>query len=496
MIKEINLENFKGFKDLKNINLRPITILTGTNSCGKSSILQSILLLKQTIESKSLNQTLLLNGRFVHLGNFENIIYGKNKDRSVKIGLSYKVSKHEFSGSSQSGLPLNFLFRHILSDASFNLPNAEYFVNYYVWIKKNETIRTKTHIKPTIIEKFTLEINVKAATDNEFTESYFEGNIVNGENVYNCNWKLPDDNKITYKQGSEKFNIKFLNLVPNSFEINNPKLYNDNNNVGVYFYILNELMKHVFSSVSYVGPLREEPSRRYIYEDEVIEIGTKGENAAFIFLSENDRLINNAYFFDEEENKFYIERNLTLGKAVNVWNDLFNIKNFRPEHLQEVIRLNLDSSNSEDTRVNIADVGFGVSQIFPIILEGLRIKEGSTLLLEQPEIHLHPKVQMQLADYFISLAMSKKNLIIETHSEHIINRLVRRILEDNESILKDLVSIYFIEPSNEGSKFIPIEINEENGLINWPEDFFDQNATEQEKIILASINKRKAKTNG
>ena len=65
MLEHISLRNFKGFKDLENLKVRPITILCGTNSCGKSSILQSILLLKQTLESQDPNQILLLNGRFV-----------------------------------------------------------------------------------------------------------------------------------------------------------------------------------------------------------------------------------------------------------------------------------------------------------------------------------------------------------------------------------------------------------------------------------------------
>lgn len=493
MLNKINLENFKGFKDLKNVKFKPITILTGTNSCGKSSILQSILLMKQTIESKTLNQTLQLNGRFIHLGNFENIIYGKDNSKSVKIGVSYNVVKEEFSRVSSNSFPLHFIFRHLLTQNSFDLPKAQYQINYYVWIKNNESSKSRTYIKPTIIEKFELNINIKNSEGKEFSEGFFKGELSENDDIYNCSWKLPINDKNEFKKGVEKFNIKFINLIPTSLELDNPNSYNDNNSVSVYFYVLNELIKYIFSSITYVGPLREEPSRRYIYEDEVIEIGTKGENAAYIFLSEYNKTLENVHFFNDETNEFYIQDSISLGDSVNNWNNLFKIKNFKPEPSQEVIRLNLDSSNSENTRVNIADVGFGVSQIFPIILEGLRMQENATMLLEQPEIHLHPKVQMQLADYFISLALSNKNLIIETHSEHIINRLVRRVLEDENNTLSDYISIYFIEPSSEGSKFIPVEISETRGIINWPKDFFDQNADEQEKIILASINKRKSK---
>jgi len=90
MLENISLKNFKGFKDLENLKVKPITILCGTNSCGKSSILQSILLLKQTLESQTPNQILLLNGRFVHLGSFENIIFEKNLDNRLVFELTWK----------------------------------------------------------------------------------------------------------------------------------------------------------------------------------------------------------------------------------------------------------------------------------------------------------------------------------------------------------------------------------------------------------------------
>ena len=169
-----------------------------------------------------------------------------------------------------------------------------------------------------------------------------------------------------------------------------------------------------------------------------------------------------------------------------------NIKNLKPEPVNEIIYLNLNSNLSDGTRVSIADTGFGVSQIFPIVLEGLRMSTGDTLLLEQPEIHLHPNLQMQLADYFIALALSNKKVIVETHSDHIINRLVRRIVEDSKFNLKDMVSIYFIKMTEDGAKSEEISINDSFGITNWPEDFFDQTAVEQENIIKAGLKKRRS----
>jgi predicted ATPase len=236
--------------------------------------------------------------------------------------------------------------------------------------------------------------------------------------------------------------------------------------------------------------LREEPSRRYIYEDEITEIGVKGENAPYIYLIDKDKPLSNHYFYDTKSNSFKPKRNMTLSNAVDEWLDLMNIKGLKSELINDIVYLNLNSSYTSKTRVSIADVGFGVSQIFPILLEGLRMPQRHTLLLEQPEIHLHPNLQMQLSDYFIALALSGKKVMVETHSDHIINRLVRRIVEDDTGTLKDLIGIYFISATDSGSVYEEVCIDEKFGVTNWPVDFFDQTALEQEKILKAGIKKR------
>ena len=162
-----------------------------------------------------------------------------------------------------------------------------------------------------------------------------------------------------------------------------------------------------------------------------------------------------------------------------------NINEFNNNTQKEIIRLNVKSSSG--VKVDISDVGFGVSQILPILIEGLRMGDGQTLLLEQPEIHLHPKLQMQLTDFFIAMSLNDKNTIIETHSEHIINRLVRRSLEDDD--IREKINIYFI---NSEGLFEKIIIDKGKGITNWPVDFFDQAVDEQREILKLTIsNSRK-----
>lgn len=498
MIKTISLENFKGFKELKKLKLKPITLLTGTNSCGKSSILQSLLLLKQTVESKNINQTLLLNGRFVHLGTFENIIYNKQTKNPIKLGICFNVKKEDLSKNFNGSLPLHILLRELISNESFDAPKVEYQFNYDIWVKiqNNENNKRKAYLKPISVEKVLFSINVKSPDGQSSTESLIEiiqknDDIydVRSSNLYSRYYRFSKENDKLNE--TKPYKITFANLFPISFESQK----SDANFIPVQhtFFLLNDLFRQVFSSITYIGPLREEPARRYIYEDEVVEIGIKGENAAYIFISEQDNIVSDFHFLDNNENDFIKvpNDNISLLEAMTKWNNLMKIEDFKAENINEIIQLNLDTNNGSKTRVNIADVGFGVSQIFPILLEGLRMNSGGTMILEQPEIHLHPNLQMHLADYFISLALSGKNVIIETHSDHMVNRLVRRIIEDDKYGLKDLIAMYFIQSSENGSVFNEVEVDEKRGIVNWPKEFFDQTANEQEKIIMAAIDKRR-----
>lgn len=112
------------------------------------------------------------------------------------------------------------------------------------------------------------------------------------------------------------------------------------------------------------------------------------------------------------------------------------------------------------------------------------MRTKQTLLLEQPEIHLHPKMQMRMADFLLSLAMQDKQVIVETHSDHIINRLVRRALESNK--FYDKIQIYFIDKNDEGFSFKEnITIDPVDGALCENENFFYQFASETEKIIDA-----------
>jgi predicted ATPase len=458
MIESISLRNFKAFSSLESLPLLPLTVLCGANSCGKSSILQSLLLWKQSLESKAAGEIVRFNGRFVHLGSLLNVIYGHDTESCVELSLTF-VS----AGTEAARIEQTYAVDLCLRD----LAESGVFGNSVKLLRAHLT--TRAGALPDQV------IRMEEAGDKLFRISH-------GDTARNR------DAEATEGVLSE---IEFAGLAPASIQ---PV---DRSDQKAFLYIqeafdsLRKLLRDTFTNTSYLGPLREEPSRRYIYEEEAADIGVKGENAAYVYLVDRYKPIASPAYFIENDRLILETSALSLSAALSKWLSLMSVYDLSPDQTDEIVRLTLRSNSSVGARVNIADVGFGVSQVFPILLEGLRLPIGGTLILEQPEIHLHPKLELQLADFLLSLAMAGKRIIVETHSDHLVNRLVRRIVEDNDSTLKKLVGVYFVTPSPKGAEVESVQMDETRGIVNWPSGFFDQGPSEQEKIIRAGLDKRR-----
>lgn len=122
------------------------------------------------------------------------------------------------------------------------------------------------------------------------------------------------------------------------------------------------------------------------------------------------------------------------------------------------------------SEVLLTDVGFGVSQVLPVITLLQYVPEGSTVILEQPEIHLHPLAQAALADVIIQAAVHRKvQIVLESHSEHLLLRLQRRIAE--EVLRHDEVKLYFCDAPNGTSTLTPLDVDLYGNIKNWPDRF-------------------------
>lgn len=227
--------------------------------------------------------------------------------------------------------------------------------------------------------------------------------------------------------------------------------------------------------MKFIAPLRESPKRYYISDRNVNDVGVTGEDTALLLAKDKKKSKKEIVQPPNQDETYKFEcKKESFLNSIQKWLSYFDLGTVEITG-QDIVRLNISGHN-------IVDVGFGVSQILPIITQGLNMQKEETFILEQPEIHLHPKMQMKMADFILSLALSEKNVIAETHSDHIINRLCRRIMENEE--LRNIVNIYFIDKDRDGNiTYELVNVDKIDGITIENENFFYQFASETEKIV-------------
>lgn len=200
--------------------------------------------------------------------------------------------------------------------------------------------------------------------------------------------------------------------------------------------------------INYVSPLRAHPKRYYMLDKAKLNISL-------------DTL-------DGDALAEVLKENTILKNKVNKWLKDFGL-NVNVEAFKEVIhKLKIEQNKLS---LDITDVGFGISQVLPVIIQGFLSKDNSLTIIEQPEIHLHPKMQADLADLFIDIKNEGegKRLLIETHSEYFLKRLRRRIAE-NKINYKDVI-IYLVESGENGSIIKDLDL-QPGGAFKYPKDYY------------------------
>lgn len=251
------------------------------------------------------------------------------------------------------------------------------------------------------------------------------------------------------------------------------------------------------SSLKYLGPLRDAPKPLYPLAPaaDPHDVGLRGEHTASILeLHKNKKIryIPSANFKAPVIDRKTVTR--TLEAAVIDWLQYLGVASSVKSRDQGKLghELKVGLSNSDST-YDLTHVGVGVSQVLPILVMCLLADTDSTLVFEQPELHLHPKVQTLLGDFFLSMALCNKQCIVETHSEYFIDRLRFRIAAASpEKELNSQAKIYFVEKPSQSSAFREVVINEYGAISDWPEGFFDQSQQQAEEILRAAAMKRKA----
>lgn len=238
----------------------------------------------------------------------------------------------------------------------------------------------------------------------------------------------------------------------------------------------------------YIGPLRKAPGSTPEIGLDLVphDVGKRGEFTADLLAIQGTGTIglpmpgNSASTIDDVLRSWVADLGLVADiKAVGSRGSTIEVK---PHGLESFFPL--------------SSVGIGVSQLLPVLVLCLLAEPGSVILLEQPELHLHPAVQQRLADFFIAMVRSGRQLIVETHSEYMVSRLRRRIVEDPDDELLDLAKVVFAERDRETglSSYREVELSPYGAIEEWPAGFFDQAAEEERAIILGGVKKLRKRT--
>jgi hypothetical protein len=251
----------------------------------------------------------------------------------------------------------------------------------------------------------------------------------------------------------------------------------------------------MLASIGYLGPLRNHPQRTYQWSGDAPEsVGKMGEyTIAAILAAQNEQRVLNRGPKKSKQ---------TFAEFIAAWlKDLGVIHSFTVKPVAEGRKEYevLVKTHAKAPEVKITDVGFGVSQVLPVLVQAFYCPPNSTVWMEQPEIHLHPQAQAELADVFISAIRAREDgkkrnaqLIIESHSEHFLNRLQRRVAEGE--ITPDDVAIYFCKRTGGATELEPLRLNLYGDIENWPENFFGDEMADLTARTVAAMSRQQGQT--
>ena len=448
MLKRLKLENFKAWREA-DISFGKVTGLFGTNSAGKSSILQLLLLLKQTRNATDRGLVLDFGGPMdmVNLGTFADVVHRHDKNERMGWSLGWTLPKKLKIGGPATSPSAPLLEDNCLqTQCTVGLRQARLWT--YQLTYRFDGVLFRLHPKADTDTKFELTNDIEGF---EFIRN--QGRA----------WPLPHPIK-TYR-------------FPNETR----SYYQNTDFLGDFELAYENLM----DSIYYLSPLREYPRREYHWAGSgPDDVGQRGERTMDAILAATTRL--------EKRSLGYKKKKRPFQEMIAHWlNDLGLIHDF---HLEEIAKgTNLYRAMIRTSASNVStaltDVGFGVSQVLPALVLLYYVPEGSTVLMEQPEIHLHPSVQSGLADLMLNVASARNvQVIVESHSEHLIRRLQRRVAEEQSS--SDDVKLYFVSTKHGVAQASDLALNRWGEIENWPENFFGDEMGEIASITKASLRRK------
>lgn len=562
LLQALRVGNFKAFADTQRIPLKPITLIFGPNSAGKSSFIHSLALAHEAQfgrEKRSLSRLDVhhtdVGGSAIDLGGFRQYVHRGQLNRRVEWGAELKVSALS-QGKDQrlaqllapvSSVAVNMALGMELDDQDRPQPGVEPRVDAIEIIADGVELLRMSHRPATAqaqahaghlrldrlasdhaVFRQVLKAIVEAQTTSEEMrpEDFEAANdaiadllpelVVRIDQFFPSGVELPKGDGADIAPVSRLFPVSKGNRsedIAQALRFVLPRTLND------LIKGLADVLAGELKQLQYLSPLRSFPPRHLAfaeYEDanwyagggsawDVVRRDDAVRDAVNVWLSSPklktpyklvvrslvaldqlqapleeglERLQDNGLMMEHEE-----ESRHTTGGAWPVIKDveaaasdlLGAMQASDADRIRELVLVD----QRTNTVVTHRDVGIGISQVLPVLVMAYASR-GKLLAMEQPEIHLHPALQAELGDVFIEAALGerKNTFILETHSEHLILRLMRRIREGK--IRPDDVGVVFVEPLARGSRFIELRIDDEGDFIDeWPGGFFEESFHEK-----------------
>lgn len=450
MLNRLSIENFKAWRKA-DLTFGKVTGFFGSNSAGKSSLLHLLLLLKQTRNATDRGTVLDFGGpdKILNLGSFRDAVHQHEESRTMRWRLDWTLPK-KLSIRDPLRQSAGPLFEGTCMQAECRVGLRE---------KRPWPLGLQYRFAGT-----TFRLDPQEDETKKFTLSTDPANFQFSRNPGRP-WPLPPPVK-SYLYPSEARSYFQNSSFLSDFEL-----------------AYEELM----DSFYYLGPLREHPRREYRWAGvDPKDVGQRGEHTIDALLAATSLDLKaprkpgrGKKCRPFQEMIAYWLKELGLIEA-------FEIREIAPNTnlYQAAVR---PSASAPATP--LTDVGFGVSQVLPVLVLLYYVPQGATVLLEQPEIHLHPAVQSGLADVMLNVAETQNvQIVVESHSEHMMRRLQRRVAEEKASV--EDVKLYFVSSKGGAATVSDLRLNRWGDIENWPRDFFGDEMGEIAAIAEASLRRR------
>ncbi|NBA94996.1 DUF3696 domain-containing protein [Pseudomonas sp. R5(2019)] len=475
-IVKLGLENFKKFGSLELDLSKPLTLIYGENSSGKTSAIRALLGLMQTFSRQNKYHTWHTHGEYVDLGFYKDYV----KDHNVKNRFSISISSDSqgFVGArSKRGQLTTKRYTYEYESAS---NQAKLFSYHETADSKLFEEAIKTAHPSYNLEYADGPVELISITRPK-TRSYFHMAIhpICYSGIFGDMGSSNERLRQLVAAGAIKvqlenrFSLAPHNRKPNSFE--------EFSHLSYYVFQRSmEATDRTMSGLHYLGPLRMTPSRSYKVSGASADVGVNGEHTPHVL----------AYLYNLHARAKNKSGQTKYSNFISWFKMVFPNNTVETEPYEDIVRLKVSRNGRADS---ISDVGFGFSQVLPIIVQAAAMDPGETLIIEQPELHLHPKAQVAFSSFLTAAMKTGINFVIETHSEHILKGLQLQISStsvrefedgaatDMVSLSPDKVKIYYF---NRDESIREMKLNKWGEIEGgWPEGFFDESYHISSQIV-------------